>query len=121
MDHNDFIWDRVDKNPLPRGKVGETALEALERRVAWLYVIYSDKAISRRFRILAAWDDLTKAQQDELRDTNIFDRRYAWRKVVESDFADLPDGKIHGVPPRPLLVRPGPQPLAQPTYRRLTA
>jgi hypothetical protein len=73
MDHSDFIWDKVDKNPMPDGPPGETAREALERRVAWLGLIYRDKLHStREFKVQVALDDLTPAQQAELATQNLY-------------------------------------------------
>jgi hypothetical protein len=121
VDHNDFIWDRIAEIPLPPAPSGETALDALRRRVEWSRLIWTDRAIPNRFRVLAAWDDMSPEQKAELEGVNIFDLRMPWKKVNPAYFDELPDGKLHGVVPRPRLIRSGPQPVAQPTYRKLTA
>lgn len=120
-DHNDFIWDRIAEVPLPPAPPGETALEALLRRVEWSRLIWTNRAIPNRFRVLAAWDDLTPEQKAELEGVNIFDLRVPWKKINPEYWDELPDGKVHGPRPRARLILPGPQPSVQPTYRKLTA
>lgn len=96
-DHNDFIWERFDETPLPPAPPGETALEALFRRVRWTRLIWTDKAIPNRYRVLAAWDDLTPEQQAELEGVNIFDLRHGAGSIKTEYFDELPDGKMHGL------------------------
>lgn len=96
-DHNDFIWERFDETPLPPAPPGETALEALRRRVEWTRLIWTDRAIPNRFRVLAAWDDLSPAQKAELEGVNIFDMRQPYKPMDPTYFDELPDGKMHGL------------------------
>jgi len=117
-DHNDFIWDRVSKIPLPPAPPGEKALEALDRLIGWLRIIYTDKAIPQRYRVLAAWDALSPEQKAELKDVNIFDRRHPWKKIDPANFDELP---FHSPIERPHILVPyrGPVRRQQPEATRV--
>lgn len=70
----DFLLKRMSDCPLPPAPPGETAREALDRRIEWTRVLYTERKIPNRMRVLAAWDDLPQHQKDELKGQNIFNR-----------------------------------------------
>ena len=65
--------------PLRAARPGESAREALERRVAWLRTLYNNdkgqRALSteerRKYRVEAALDDLSPQQRAELAGTDL--------------------------------------------------
>lgn len=68
IDSADYFWAKVDANPLPPAPPGETARQAVDRHMAWMYFIIRDSTRQKRTWALAfALDAMSPEQIFELR------------------------------------------------------